>query len=240
MAAPWYRRDGTEDLPSRRLRHRPAGWAGVIGPWALGFALAGVLAAPCAAATLSVSIDTSALNGTTGARFDFSLLDGDLTANNSVTISNLATDGTLGDTDCSIGCVPSFTLDDALGLGQFLQDLTLGNVFSFDLDFSTNFSGTNAPDRLALNLLQAGGSGSTLVDTDLDFLDDPVPAQDALLIVDLMGDGRVQRPTTSNPTTPVTAVPEPGSLAMAALGLLALTARRVQRLRRPDFFSFFR
>lgn len=236
MSAAVQPKNPTGKSPGTRRRRAP--WRGIFGQLAVVLVLTAVAAGPCEAGALLVSIDTSTLAGVDG-RFEFTLLDGDFTANNSVTISNLATDGALLTTECSIGCLPggpppSFTIEDALGLGQFLQDLKLGSVFSFDLAFSTNFSGQSAPDRFALNLLF--GTNFTAVDTDLDFLDDPVPAQDALLLVDLVGNGVVDVATISNPTTPVAAVPEPGTAALVALSMLALVASRLRAARRLVFF----
>lgn len=82
---------------------------GAIAVLLVGLGLAGSAADPCEAA-LSVSIDTTALAGA-GAQLDVVLLDGDLTPNNSVTISNLATDGALGAIDCSVGCTPAGAAD---------------------------------------------------------------------------------------------------------------------------------
>jgi hypothetical protein len=218
--------------PIHRARRKVAGFLAAL---AIGFGLAGIAAEPCRATAMSVTIDTTTLAGT-GARLDFALLDGDFTANNSVTISNLATNGVLLGFDCSLGCAvggppPSFTVDDALGIGQFLQDLTLGGMISFDLVFSDNFSGINAPDRFTLNLLDSA-TNLSLVDTDLDFLSDPVPAQDALLLIDLRDGGQVLLASVTNPSTPIRLVPEPNTIVLFALGMLALAACRTRPVRR--------
>lgn len=190
-------------------------------------------AAGPAAATL-VSFDTSSLAGS-AARLDFSLLDGDFTENNSVTIASLSTDGTLGGVDCSLSCSggPSYVITDTGGLGQFLQDLTLGSYFSFDLSFTTNYPGSGAPDRLSLLLLDPL-TNFTLVDTDLDFLNDPVPTQDALLVVDLAPGAQIQLPTATDPNVQGTGtIPEPGAGGLVALGLALLSGQRI-RSRRPS------
>ena len=182
-----------------------------------------------------VTLDTTSLNGTS-ARLDFALLDGDsLVAgdpgdgNNTVTISSIVTNGTLGGVDCSVGCTggPPFTISDLGGLGQFLQDLTLGTTVSFDLSFTSHFSGNGAPDRLSLLLLDPG-TNLTLVDTSFDFSSDPVPVQDALLIVDHAPGAQIQLATVSNPRLPIN-VSEPGAGALFSLGLALLVGQRIRR-----------
>ena len=176
-----------------------------------------------------VNLDTKSLKGTS-ARLDFALLDGDGDlGNNSVTISSIVTDGTLGGVDCSVGCTggPPFTISDAFVLGQFLQDLTLGTRVSFDLSFTNHFSDNGAPDRLSLLLLDPG-TNRTLVDTSFDFPSDPVPVQDALLIVDHAPGAQIQLATVSNPRLPIN-VSEPGAGALFSLGLALLVGQRIRR-----------
>ena len=160
--------------------------------WA-GLAAAG--ASPAPALALPVTLDTSALAGTS-ARLEFVLLDGDAAANNSVRVSGLY-GGTPAGFDCSVGCTggPPFVLDDSIGLGQLLYDLTLGDSVSFDLSYTTNYAGvpgTDPPDRFALSLLDPA-TNFTLVLTDITF------PGDALLTIDLIGAGVVQ---AAGPTTP--------------------------------------
>lgn len=179
-----------------------------------------------------VNLDTTALRDGTSARLDFALLDGDGDlGNNTVTIRSIVTDGTLGGVDCSVGvgCTggPPFTISDAFGLGQFLQDLTLGTKVSFDLSFTTRFSGNGAPDRLSLMLLDSG-SNLTLVHTNLDFSSDPVPVQDALLIVDHAPGAQIRFATVSSPALPI-AVSEPGAGALFSLGLALIGGQRIRR-----------
>ena len=135
--------------------------------------------------------------------------------NNTVTIDNITTDGTLQGTDCTLGCSggPPYVLDESFSFGQFLQDLDLGTTISFDLTFTTNFSGTGDPDALVLMLLDPN-TNFTLVDTDLDANPAPIPYQDALLILALQGDGQITVATVGAPVT-VGAVPEPATLALS-------------------------
>lgn len=199
-------------MPSTRI------WSALI------FAVTALISAPRPAAALLVNVNSSALSGTTG-RLDFQLLDGDLTANNSATISLLSTNGTLQGNDCSIGCTggPPFVVNDALGLGQFIQDLVLGTVLSFDLALTNNFAGGDA-DLLVLNLLDPN-SNFSLVNTDLDALTGPVPYQDALLVFNFQS-GQFLLPGASSPNILVNAarVAEPRASLLLGLGLIMLAA----------------
>ena len=204
----------------------------VAGMTALLFA-AGFSLAPRDALAALVTLDTTAFAGT-GATLEFTLFDGDGTfGNNSVTVSSLATNGTLFPATCAIGCTggPPYVINDMPGFGQFLQPLTLGTSVTFDISFTRNFvpNGTNAPDRLSLSLLDDVAS-FTLVNTNLDLLNDVVPVQDALLIADLApGTGLVLASSTT-PHLGITAVPLPGSLALLGLGLLLLPRRRIAHI----------
>lgn len=196
--------------------------------------LLGALAGPHDALAAVVTLNTSTLAGTSG-RLEFSLLDGDRVANNSVSISNIASNGTFVATDCSIGCTggpSSFVLNDSVGLGQLLYDLTLGRSLSFNLSFTTNYGGvpgTDPPDRFALSLLDPVTNFS-LVRTNLLF------PSDALLTVDLTGSGVVQIAGATNPIVGL-AIPEPGSLALTAVALLALVRRRTLAAFRTSIFG---
>lgn len=189
---------------------------------------------PHDALAASVMLDTSSLAGVSG-RLEFLLLDGDAVANNSVSISNIGSNGTFVATDCSVGCTggpSSFFLNDTLGFGQLLYDLTLGTSLSFDLAYSTNFggvAGTDPADRFAFSLLDAGTNFS-LVATNLLF------PSDALLTVDLTGSGAVQIAGATNPIVGL-AIPEPGSLALTAVALLALVGRRAGAAFRTSIFG---
>jgi hypothetical protein len=191
-----------------------------------------VLPSEVGAVPVPLIINTSALAGQ-DARLEFDLFDGDLSpGNNSVTIFNISTDGTLGSAICDpgLGCSggPPFAITDAASFGQLLQDLTLGNTLSFTLDLTTNFSGVAgaAPDRFFLNLLDPD-SNFTLIDTNLDRLSDAVPVQDALIFIDLVGGARghdISLATSTGPSVPIGIVPEPGALSLMILGLPLLWA----------------
>ncbi len=182
------------------------------------------------AVAVQVSLDTSTLLlFGTRARLEFVLYDADFAANNSARIASISTDGVLGAVDCSFGCtaVPPFTLDDALTFGEFLQDLTLGSSVLFELSFTSHYSGNGTSDRLVLSLLDPD-TNFTLVDTDLDFAIAPVAFQDALLFVDLAGDGRIQVAGASNPSIPIN-IPEPGAGALFSFGLALVGGQRIRR-----------
>ena len=213
-----FRAEAVSRAPRQRARR---GWRR---PAAL-FCCAGLLAAtasPQGALASTVILNTSSLANLPG-RLEFDLLDNDGVANNSVVVSNIASNGTFVGTDCSVGCTggpTSFVLSDAIGLGQLLYDLTLVTSLSFDLSYTTNFGGLAGtdPDRFKLNLLDSG-TNFTLVGTNL------LPPSDALLAIDLVGSGVVQTASLTNPIVGL-AVPEPGSLALTAVALLALVGRR--------------
>jgi len=180
------------------------------------------------AAAIPVSLDTSSLSGVS-AQLEFSLLDGDLLGNNSATIGSISTDGTLGVSDCSVGCAggPPYMINEAFGFGQFLQNVILGNRLSFDLTFTSNFAG-GTPDRFSLVLLDPATS-FPLVRTDpVAFPGGPVPVEHALLIVDYTPGAAIQIATVTDPALPV-AVPEPGSAAIFSLGLALLASQRIRR-----------
>lgn len=180
------------------------------------------------ATAVLVHIDTSMLAGTS-ATLEFTLFEGDaVPGNNTVTISGLATDGTFQGTDCTFGCTggPPYVIDEANGaFGQFRQDLLLGAYVDFELSFTTNFSGAGVPDLLVLNLLDQVTS-LTLVDTDLDALNAPIPYQDAMLLLSLTGNGNFQLPTVVTPGQPPLLVPEPPALALVALAVSLFAVRR--------------
>ncbi len=185
----------------------------------------GLLTVAVVATAIPIHLDTSAHQGA-NATLSITLLDGDFTANNQATISQLQTDGTFGLTECINGCtdLPPFTLDDTNQLGMFLQELTLGSYLSFNLTFTQAFSGVvDAVSDLVIGEL-LDGAGFALYDTELDALNAPVPYQDALFVADLAGNRVIG---AANLTT----VPEPASLALMASGLALLGARRKRTLR---------
>jgi len=190
------------------------------------YALWGIAMAETASA-LSIDLDTTSLSGTT-ARFEFSLFDGDSTENNSVTISGLTTDGTLLNSDCTISCTGAYKVSDIGGFGQFLQDVTLGTRFHFDLGLSNHFATglDHAPDRLAISLLNPDTNFSLLT-THLN-LDDALPVNDALLTVDFTGEPAglsLRLASASNPAIGITAIPSPATWSLMLPWTLWLAKR---------------
>lgn len=171
------------------------------------------IAVDAGAAVHHADFDTSALSGT-AATLEFSVFDLDLVdGNNSVTLSG------------SLFAAPE-SLSDAGGLGQLLLDHTLSSSLVFDVDFTTNSTDVPA-DRFIVSVLDPLTS-FTLFDTDLE--------NDALLIIDLIGNGVVQTATTLTPVGEPggvpPAVPEPATLLLVVVG--APAAWLVKRQRRSS------
>ena len=192
----------------------------------LGACLAiGVLvASPVCASPIQITVDTSGLSGPGTLAFDFT--DGGPPPN-SATISDFATDGSLGDacvTHDLATCDPApklsdgaVTLDDSLfPFTEYRQSITFGNSFSFLLDTSGNPAEPGSqPDGLSLFLLDSDAAFS-LVDTA-----DPTGA----LFVYAIGEAEPLQVFTSLVQLP-SAAPEPGALALGLAGLLGLALAR--------------
>jgi hypothetical protein len=145
-------------LPGARLLL----WAG------LGIAVAAASAAR-ADVLYDVTLNTSALSGITGAlTFDF--IDGG-PPNNSISISNFTTDGTLGATS-STGSVTGTVatglgMTDASFFNEQQQVVTLGTSISFELDATTNLPAPGSlPDTFSLFLLDPSGTSSLVSTSD--------------------------------------------------------------------------
>jgi hypothetical protein len=200
--------------------------------WALSLALLGLFAAHPKAHALSIELDTSALSAVyTDARLEITLLDGDFAENNQAKLSGIATDGSLGALDCSVSCTtspPVFTLSDTGGLGQFLQDLSLGSFLHFKLELSNVYASGNpgaAPDRLVVSLLDPA-TNLTLAGTNLD-INDATSVQDALVTIDFAGNAGhlIRQATVTDPAVGVTVIPSPGTLSLTLPWALWLAGR---------------
>jgi hypothetical protein len=183
-------------------------------------------ATPAYATPILVTVDTSALSGIV-ADLAFDLIDGG-PPGNTVTISGFTTNGTLGassSTGVVTGTFPgAVTLADTSFFSEYLQQVTLGNSFSFVFDTTGNAPGpTSFPDGFSFFILDHT-TGLSLVTTS-----DPTGAN-ALFLFNI---GISALPEIySSDSVRVTAqavtngVPEPGSLALLATALVALSARR--------------
>ena len=178
---------------------------------------------------IDVSIDTLALTGT-GAALAFDLVDGD-GANNTVTVSNFASDGVLGG-DSSLGGVTGslpgvVVLDDLLLLNSLEQAITLANSVSFTLTLTENNAG-GVPDTFSFYLLDGLG-GLPLYPTSSPFGDGALFSMEfdspGLVITDLYN------PQPGNPSALVTLtgdvilrMPEPSTWILFPIALLGSVA----------------
>lgn len=128
-----------------------------------------------------VTIDTSAHAGQ-AATLAFDLIDGDLAANTTVTISSFSTDGTLGSASSAgdvSGSLPGVvTLSDSAFFNELLQAITLGSTVSWDLTIATSATNANPPDAFSFFLLEADGMTPLFKTTD------PTGAN-ALVVIDI-------------------------------------------------------
>jgi hypothetical protein len=179
---------------------------------------------PAWAYAFNVNVNTASLFGTT-ATLAFDFTNGDIAVNNKVQISNFSTDGSFtptdGDgTDDVSGLLDSSVImtDNTLFFNEFLQPITLGNSFQFQLETTNEFAaGATFPDSFAFFIFNS--SGVPLFATT-----DPTTA-DALFALDLTGTGSgnlsVFEPVSTGPTWSVVSVqniPEPGSLGLMLIG----------------------
>lgn len=182
-------------------------------------------------ATLQVTVDTSAFNGTP-ASLGWDLTDGDPGASTTAIITGFSTNGSFDAGQATSvggvsGALPGpVTITDTDFFNSLLQPVTLGTALSFTLDMTTAASGQGVPDALAFLLLTADVLTS-LVATDL--------LGDALLTLDADGTpgglllvAEVTEPSVPVEATRTTAVPAPAPLLLLAAALLPtlLVARR--------------
>lgn len=182
---------------TRTRARRIGAWRGLMA--ALTITVLSAMAGPRPAQAGFVSLDTSSIAGSE-VRLEINLFDGDDSFDNS---HASAFGESVGD------------------FGQILHDFIAGGVLRFQLNFSLH-----AGDLLVLSLLDPGTNFS-LVDTDLDALDAPLPYEDAVLVC---GPAVCTAATRSDPALNASFVPEPGTLAL--LGALPLALVRRLRARR--------
>src|ERR1035441_4591901 len=186
------------------------------------------LGSPAWADTLTISVDTSGLNGS-AAQIALDFI-GRTSPANTVTITNFLTDGSLGvqtPTGGGSGTPPgTVTLNDASSFfNEQLAGIKLGNYFSFQVD-TTNLGPTagSFPDEFSLLLYDA--SFNSLITTS-----DPTGAN-AIVTIDLTGgtattDTIYTSAATFGSPSP-TAVPEPASIVLFATfaGMILIVQRR--------------
>lgn len=188
---------------------------------------------PVCAYVFNVNVDTSSLAGT-NANLAFDFIDGDVTINNTVQVDNFLTDGSLGPGSASLKGNASGSLNSTVILGdsdffnEFLQPITLGNSFQFQLETTNAFAG-GIPDSFSFFILDSARL-PLFATTD-------ASGTDALFALDLTGTGSgdlsvfASTSTQPDPPTwsivPLQTVPEPGSL-----GLLMISGLSVYRLKK--------
>ena len=209
---------------------------GILGTVVLALLLMDQRPAQAGVVTGTVSLDTSTLSGPFELAFVF--IDGSGTGdgNNTVTLGNfLFGGGSAGavDTGLSTGGVSGdltsgASLVDSSFFNVFASSFTPGSLLSFDFSLTTNVDGGGAPDQLSLVLLQA--DGITPVATE-----DP-SGGDSLLTVNIDSASPAfstfASDLTSAPIVTTSAVPEPPTLLLLAIGLLSVGW--ATRTHRPD------
>jgi len=118
---------------------------------------------PVWAYAFNINVDTTSL-ATTDAILAFDFIDGDGIVNNTVQISNFLTDGNFDPTsglatgDVSSQLDSAVVIGDASGFNEFLQTITLGNSFQFQLETTNVFAaGATVPDSFSFFILDSSG-----------------------------------------------------------------------------------
>lgn len=177
-------------------------------------------AAPAAALSITVLVDTTPIAGVSGyVAFDF--VDGDLAVTNTATIDNFGSDGlvypisTSGDASGDLFTTP-LVLGDTSFFNEGLLPIVYGTGFSFTLDLTENGSGLPAPDSFSLFLFDSGFNalGTT----------DPTGAN-ALVVIDLVP-GAVTPTVFLSSGAAALLVPEPALAALLGLAGAGVAFRR--------------
>ena len=174
----------------------------------------------------NINVNTASLAGTAAAlAFDF--IDGDGIDNNTVQISNFLTDGIfdpatgVGTGEVSGQLDSVVVIGDASGFNEFLQAITLGNSFQFQLETTNVFAaGATVPDSFSFFILDSSGF-PLFATTDN-------TGANALFALDLTGTASgnlsVFASTSTEPDSPtwsivpIQNVPEPDCLGLILLG----------------------
>lgn len=182
--------------------------------------------------TYDVTVDTSSLNGTTGA-VDFTLGSGLTSLPSTVTVSGISPlagvgPGTIsGDASGSLNPGP-LTINNSTGYNDFFAQFTFTKSLSFAVQFSG--LGVSSPDAAHFP------DGSTFAFSIFDHSSNPMGTNPFgfLVTLDLNSDGTETGSTfspaaTINPVVPVAGVPEPNILPNLAVAIasMALARRRL-------------
>lgn len=184
------------------------------------------------AAPIHVTVDTSALSGTTGDLvFDF--IDGGTPAN-TLTLSDFTSDGTLG-TSTPIGDVSgtlpgTVTLGDSEFFNEYLQGSTFGSSLSFTFDTTGSPADpTSFPDAFSFFLLDSTGM-------PVPTTSDPTGANALFLYSVGEADPLAVYSDTVRIGGGTNAVPEPSTFILFVVGLsvLSLVLIVLRRMRKPS------
>ena len=189
--------------------------------------------------TYDVTVNTSSISGTTGS-LDFNFNPGSLvTQSASLQILSFTSNGTLAGspelTGDASGALPgTLTFDNGTGFNDYFEGFTFGSTLSFDV--SLYGPALSAPDGTSTSgstfafsmFSDAAGTTPTLTSDTTDGF---------AFTVDVNLDGSTTVTNYSSETGivaasgPVSAVPEPGNLALIGLGLgaISLVRRRYNR-----------
>lgn len=181
------------------------------------------LANPVSATPFLVTVDTSLLAGI-DVDMAFDLVDGGTPAN-TVTLSNFATDGTVGGSSSTGAVSGSFpgvvTIGDTSFFNEYLQNVTLGTTFSFILSSTNQAEDAGSfPDGFSLFVLDHATG------LPIDATTDPTGAG-ALMLWSLgaaspelyASDGMS---IAIGPVQPPNGVPEPSTFPLMFIGLFAI------------------
>jgi hypothetical protein len=159
----------------------------------------------------------------------FDLIAGSPVPNNTVTVTNFATDGTLGSVTPSGSVTGSLipgplTLTDSSFFNEWLQAITYGTSMSFQFTTTDNFVPSGIPDNFSFYFLDSNQIPYPTSDT----------VADSLFSLDLNGPGSPPQVFTAAvaqvQVTPATPIPEPSLLSLTGV-LLGCVLWRLRRAR---------